>query len=71
MFILIGNQIYNLHQFISVRKEKKGVFGITNTGAKLPITTGPEETPETAERLFKEITYILDANRQGLYVIEI
>ena len=70
MFILLENAIYNLYQFISIRKEKDGVYGVTNTGTRLRFEISAP-TPEKLERLFKEVTYILDGNKSGLYVIEL
>ncbi len=70
MYILLGESIYNLDQFISIRKEKDGVYGITSTGAKLCFSITEPVSPERVERLFKEITYILDGNKSGLIALE-
>ncbi|HDS09809.1 MAG TPA: hypothetical protein ENN73_06220 [Firmicutes bacterium] len=70
MFILLDDAIYNLYQFVSILKASDGIFGITNTGTKILLKMS-NPTAERLEKLFKEITYILDGNKSGLYVIEL
>ncbi|MDD3625766.1 MAG: hypothetical protein PHV06_00460 [bacterium] len=70
MFILLENAIYNLHLFVSIEKTETGIFGITSTGTKTQFKIS-NPTQEKFEKLFKEITYILDGNKAGFYAVEL
>ncbi len=70
MYILLEESIYNLDQFVSINKEKDGVYGITSAGTKICFSITEPVSGERIERLFKEITYILDGNQSGLIALE-
>ncbi len=70
MYILLEESIYNLDQFVAINKEKDGVYGITSAGIKICFSISEPVSGERVERLFKEITYILDGNQSGLIALE-